>query len=304
VTARPAAAAAIVGYGALAYAAFLAVSIYLILFLAGAAVPKGIDDGPAGPAWLAVLVDVVLLAAFAVQHSVMARPWFKRAWTRVVAPPIERSTYVLLASGVLALLAWQWRPLPATVWSVDPGWARTTLWAGYASGWVVLVVSTFLVGHLELFGLQQVVLRARNRMTPTPAFREPLIYRIVRHPLMVGFLIAFWSTPDMSVGRLLLAAGATGYILVAVRFEEHDLRRELGDPYERYMERVPRFVPAIEGRSSWPAGARRRRALATRAPRSRSGRRASGGGGRRRGRAGRPGDGPGRGGRRGAARRS
>jgi protein-S-isoprenylcysteine O-methyltransferase Ste14 len=249
-TPRPAAAAAIVGYGAFAYAAFVAVSGYLILFLAGAGVPKAIDDGPSGPAWLAVLVDGLLLAAFAVQHSVMARPWFKRAWTRFVAPAIERSTYVLLASAVLALLAWQWRPLPATVWSVDPGWARTTLWAGYAAGWIVLVVSTFLVGHLELFGLRQVVLRVRNRATPAPAFREPLIYRLVRHPLMVGFLIAFWSTPDMSAGRSLLAAGATGYILVAVRFEEHDLRRELGEPYEQYMARVPRFVPAVGPRAS------------------------------------------------------
>lgn len=239
---------AIVGYGVLAYAMSMAALVYLILFLAGVGAPKGIDDGPTRPVWLAVLVDVVLLVLFAVQHSVMARPWFKRSWTRFVAPSIERSTYVLLAGAVLALLAWQWRPLPTTVWSVGPTGARTALWGGFASGWAILVVSSFLLGHFELFGLQQVMRRARNRAMPTPAFREPLIYRFIRHPLMVGFLIAFWSTPDMSVGRLLLAVGATSYIVVAVRFEEHDLRRDLGDPYERYIERVPRFMPALPTR--------------------------------------------------------
>lgn len=238
-------------FGILAYALFLAVFVYLVLFLAGVGVPKGIDDGQAHPVWLAVVVDVVLLVLFAVQHSVMARPWFKRWWTRFVAPSIERSTYVVLASAVLALLVWQWRPLPATVWSVEPAVARTALWAGYASGWAILVSSTFLLGHFELFGLRQV----RNRATATPAFREPFIYRYIRHPLMVGFLIAFWSTPDMSVGRLLLTVGMTGYIVVAVRFEEHDLRRDLGDPYERYVERVPRFVPASPRRRAQRARA-------------------------------------------------
>lgn len=240
--------AVIVAYGGVAYAVSMAVFAYLILFLAGVGVPKGIEGGPAGPAWLAILVDVVLVVLFAVPHSVMARPWFKRSWTRLVPPSIERSTYVLVASATLALLAWQWRPLTATVWSVEPPWARMALWGGYASGWAILVLTSFLLGHFDLFGLQQVVRRARDRVTPTPAFREPLIYRFVRHPLMVGFLIAFWSTPDMSVGRLLLAAGVTGYILIAVRFEERDLRRDLGDPYERYMERVPRFVPALRPR--------------------------------------------------------
>jgi methanethiol S-methyltransferase len=239
---------ATVGYGVLAYAMSMAVLVYFVLFLAGVGVPKDIDDGPTGPVWLAVLVDVALLVLFAVQHSVMARPWFKRAWTRFVAPSIERSTYVLLASAVLALLAWQWRPLSATVWSVEPAWARAALWAGYASGWAILVLSSFLLGHFEMFGLQQVIRRARNRAMPTTAFREPLIYRFVRHPLMTGFLIAFWSTPDMSVGRLLFAAGSTSYIVIAVRVEERDLRRELGDPYQRYTARVPRFIPALPTR--------------------------------------------------------
>jgi methanethiol S-methyltransferase len=239
---------AIVGYGVVAYAMSMAVLVYFLLVLAGVGVPKDIDDGPTGPVWLAVLVDVALLVLFAVQHSVMARPWFKRSWTRFVAPSIERSTYILLASAVLALLAWQWRPLPATVWSVGPTWARAALWGGFASGWAILVLSSFLLGHFEMFGLQQVIRRARNRAMPTTAFREPLIYRFIRHPLMTGFLIAFWSTPDMSAGRLLFAAGATSYIVVAVRFEERDLRRDLGDPYQRYIDRVPRFVPALPTR--------------------------------------------------------
>jgi protein-S-isoprenylcysteine O-methyltransferase Ste14 len=236
---------AIVGYGVLAYGVFMAVFVSLILFLAGVGVPKGVDDGAAGPAWLAVLVDSALLIVFAAQHSVMARPWFKRWWMRLVAPSVERSTYVLATSAVLALLFWQWRPLPATAWSAEPGWPRTVLWVGYATGWGVVVFSSFAVGHFELFGLRQVMRRARNRAMPAPGLRQPPIYRIVRHPLMVGFLIAFWSTPEMSAGRLLFAIAATDYILIAVRFEEHDLRQELGEPYERYMHRVPRFVPAL-----------------------------------------------------------
>jgi methanethiol S-methyltransferase len=238
-------------YGVVAYALFLGVLLYTIGFLAGVGVPKDVDDGPAGPAWQAVLVDLLLLGAFAVQHSVMARPWFKRWWTRFVPPAIERSTYVLAATLVVALLLWQWRPLPDQVWSVEATWARVPLWAGYLLGWGVLVLSTFLIGHFDLFGLRQVLARARDRRYAEPSFREPLLYRLVRHPLMAGFLIAFWVTPEMSAGRLLFAAAATGYILVAVRLEEHDLRRQLGEPYVRYLERTPRFVPrptAIAGR--------------------------------------------------------
>ena len=241
----------VLAYGVVAYALFLGVLLYTIGFLAGVGVPKDVDDGPAGPSWRAVLVDVLLLGVFAVQHSVMARPWFKRWWTRIVPAAIERSTYVLAASLVVALLLWQWRPLPDQVWSVEATWGRVLLWAGYMLGWGILVLSTFLIGHFDLFGVRQVLARARDRRYADPGFREPLFYRLVRHPLMVGFLIAFWVTPEMSAGRLLFAATATGYILVAVRLEEHDLRRELGEPYERYMARVPRFVPrptALAGR--------------------------------------------------------
>lgn len=233
----------VIGYGVLAYLAFLAAFGYTIGFLANAGVPKGVDDGTTGPAWAAVLIDAGLLGLFAIQHSVMARPWFKRWWARLVPQAIERSTFVLSASLVVGLLLWQWRPLPDMVWSVQTGWLRGLLWGLYAAGWAVLVLSTFLIGHFDLFGLRQVLARARRTAYTEPGFRQPLFYRLVRHPIMVGFLIAFWATPDMSVGRLLFAGVASGYILVAVRFEEHDLRRQLGEPYQRYAEEVPRFVP-------------------------------------------------------------
>lgn len=233
----------ILGYGVVAYVGFLAVFVYTIGFLAGIGVPKGVDDGPAGGGWRAAMVDVGLLGLFAVQHSVMARPWFKSWWTRFVPVAIERSTFVLAASVVVALLVWLWRPLPDTVWSVQHSWLRYLLWALYGAGWIILVLSTFLIGHFDLFGLRQVLARVRKTSYREPGFRQPLFYRIARHPIMTGFLIAFWTAPDMSVGRLLFVGVATGYILVAVRFEEHDLRRQLGEPYERYAREVPRFLP-------------------------------------------------------------
>lgn len=232
-----------VGYGVLAYAAFLAAIVYTMGFLANTLVPKGIDDGVTGPAWLAVLVDAGLLGVFAVQHSVMARPWFKRWWTRFVPAAVERSTFVLLSSLAVGLLLWQWRPLTADVWSVEAPWLRVLLWTVCGLGWGILVLSTFLIGHFDLFGLRQVLARARDAAYAEPGFRQPMLYRVVRHPIMVGFIIAFWATPDMTVGHLLFAAAATGYILIAVRFEEHDLRKSLGEPYERYARQVPRFIP-------------------------------------------------------------
>jgi methanethiol S-methyltransferase len=233
----------VAGYGLVAYAAFLAAIVYTVGFLANAVVPKGVDDGPESAAALAVAIDAALLGLFAVQHSVMARPWFKRWWTRFVPPSIERSTFVLVSSLLVGLLLWQWRPLPDAVWSVETGWLCALLWTVYLGGWAVLVISTFLLGHFDLFGLRQVLARARRRAYTEPGFGQPLFYRLVRHPLMTGFLIAFWATPDMSVGRLLFAGAASGYILVGVRFEERDLRRALGEQYERYAERLPRFFP-------------------------------------------------------------
>lgn len=235
--------ATVLAYGAVAYLAFLASLLYAIGFLAGVVVPKGVDDGTVVPAWQAVLVDAALLGLFAIQHSVMARPAFKRWWTGLVSPAIERSTYVAAATALLALLLWQWRPLPEDVWAVQQGWARAVLWAGYLLGWALLVLSTFLISHFDLFGLRQVLARARGNRYTEPGFRQPYLYTLVRHPLMVGFLIAFWVTPDMSAGRLLFAIGGTGYILIGVRLEEHDLKQQLGEPYERYLETVPRFVP-------------------------------------------------------------
>jgi protein-S-isoprenylcysteine O-methyltransferase Ste14 len=244
--------AAILGYGAVAYLLFLAVLIYTIGFLAGVGVPKGVDDGTTGPVWQALLINGGLLTLFAVQHSVMARPWFKRRWTRLVVSEVERSTYVLIASAVVALLLWQWRPLPDVVWTVESGWAQAILWSLYGLGWLILVGGTFLTGHFDLFGLRQVLARAGRRTYRPPGFRQTLLYRWVRHPMMVGFLISFWAVPRMSVGRLLFAVAASAYILVAVRLEEHDLREELGQPYLEYAARVPRFIPRLPAATAQP----------------------------------------------------
>jgi methanethiol S-methyltransferase len=244
----------VLAYGVLVYLFFLAVFVYTVGFLANLGVPKGIDDGATGPVVTAVLVDAGLLALFAVQHTVMARPAFKRWWTRFVSPAVERSTFVLAASLVLALLLWQWRPLPGIVWSVEAGSLRAALYALYGLGWIVVLGSTFLIDHFDLFGLRQVVARARERTHRPPGFRQPFVYRLVRHPLMVGFIIAFWAAPDMSAGRLLFAALGTGYILVGVRLEERDLRRHFGEVYAQYETTVPRFVPRMR-RTRAAAGA-------------------------------------------------
>lgn len=250
-------------YGVMAYVVFLGVLLYTIGFLAGEGVPKGIDDGASGPLALAALVDAGLLALFALQHSVMARAWFKRWWTRFVPASIERSTFVLSASLVLALLLWQWRPLRALAWSVEGVWGRAALWGLYGLGWMIVVGSTFLIDHFDLFGLRQVVARARGRSHQRVAFRQPLLYRVMRHPIMVGFMIAFWAAPDMSVGRMLFASLATGYIVLAVRFEERDLVAYHGEVYERYAAEVPRFLPrlgvglTLEGRAASEETARK-----------------------------------------------
>jgi protein-S-isoprenylcysteine O-methyltransferase Ste14 len=244
--------AMVLGYGIVAYVGFLATLIYLVGFLANVGVPKAVDDGSAGPATLAVVVDVALITLFAASHSVMARPWFKRRWTRLVPPAIERSTYVLVADLTLALTLWLWRPLPAEVWSVHADWARALLWTVYLAGWGLAVLSTILIGHWDLFGIRQVLARWRNRRYAEPMFREPWLYRLVRNPLLLGFLIAFWATPDMSAGRLLFAGVSSAYIMVGVRFEEHDLSAQLGEAYQRYLDRVPRFLPRTLSRSEAP----------------------------------------------------
>jgi len=245
----------ILGYAALAYAAFLAVLGYAIGFFADAGVPKGIDGGPRSPWPLAVAVDLLLLLLFAVQHTVMARPWFKRRWTRLVPAPAERATFVLFTSLLLALLFWLWRPAGGTVWHLR-GPAAGALLGLYAIGWVVAVGSTFMINHFDLFGLRQAYLYARGDAYRPPPFSERALYRWIRHPLMAGFLIVFWAAPVMTAGHLLFAAAATGYIGMGIAFEERDLRRDLGEPYRAYQRRVPALIPALWPRSrrSTPSG--------------------------------------------------
>src|SRR5215472_8270357 len=229
-------------YAVAGYLLMLAVLGYAIGFFAGAGVPKGIDEGARSPWPLAVAIDAGLLLLFAVQHTVMARPWFKRRWTRLVPAPAERATFVVAASLALALLFWLWRPVRGTVWHLS-GAAGAAGWALYVAGWAVALSATFLVSHADLFGLRQAYLYWRGIAYRPPAFTERGLFRWVRHPLMAGFLLIFWAAPVMTVGHLLLAVLATGYILAGIRFEERDLRRDLGDTYLGYAARVPALIP-------------------------------------------------------------
>ena len=238
----------ILGYAAVVYATFVAVLGYAIGFFAGAVVPKGIDQGPRSPWPAAVAIDLALLLLFAVQHTVMARPWFKRRWTQLVPVPAERATFVLCANLLLALLFWLWRPVGATVWHLS-GTAAGAVLALSAIGCVVAVGSTFMIDHFDLFGLRQAYLHARGAAYRPPPFTERALYRWVRHPLMTGFVIVFWAAPVMTAGHLLFAAAATGYILLGIRFEERDLGRDLGATYRAYHGRVPALVPALRPRS-------------------------------------------------------
>jgi len=232
-------------YGVVVYAFFVGTFVYAILFAGNLLVPKSIDVGAASPLAEALVVNVLLLGLFAVQHSVMARPAFKRWWTRFVPNTIERSTYVLLSSLLLFLLFWQWRTMPAIVWDVvwTPG--RIALWVVFAAGWVMALVSTFLINHFDLFGLRQVYLAWRGTPYTDLEFRESLLYRVVRHPLMLGFILAFWAIPTMTAGHLLFAVATTGYILIAMQLEEHDLVAALGDRYRDYRSRVPMLIPGL-----------------------------------------------------------
>ncbi|MBX3463871.1 MAG: isoprenylcysteine carboxylmethyltransferase family protein [Planctomycetes bacterium] len=229
-------------YGTAVYTLFLGTFLYMIGFVAGVLVPKHIDSGPAGPLGTALLVNGGLLAAFALQHAIMARPGFKRRWTRLVPPAAERSTFVLATCTVLATMVWQWRPMPDVVWQVE-GTAAIAMQAASGAGWLLVLVATFLIDHFELFGLRQVVLHFQGRNPRAAAFRERSLYRWVRHPIMLGFLIAFWATPVMTVGHLFFALMCTGYILVGVRMEEADLVRAHGDAYLDYRRRVPGLLP-------------------------------------------------------------
>ena len=240
-------------YGIAAYAVFLVTILYAIGFVGNVGVPKSIDSGEPGSLGGALIVNTLLLGLFAAQHSVMARQGFKRCWTRFVPPSVERSTYVLFASLVLLLIFWQWRPIPEPVWTVEHPIAVVALNAIYWFGWGMLVVSTFLLSHFELFGISQVFARLVGRQLPEPVFKTPLLYRNVRHPLYLSFLIVFWSTPVMTAGHLLFSLATTAYILVAVQLEERDLIQLFGDQYRRYRREVAMLFPLPRRKSAGPA---------------------------------------------------
>jgi protein-S-isoprenylcysteine O-methyltransferase Ste14 len=230
-------------YGAAVYAFFLATFCYAIAFVGNLWVPKTIDSGAAPGIAEAIAVNLVLLAIFALQHSIMARRSFKRWWTGIVSPAVERSTFVLAATAALALLLWQWRPMPAVVWQVENQAAVTAIWAVFWLGWGVLLLATFLINHFELFGLRQVFARLTGRSIPEAEFRTPMLYRYVRHPIYLGFIMGFWAAPVMSAGHLLFAIGGTGYIFVGIWFEERDLIAQFGDKYRRYRDQVGMLLP-------------------------------------------------------------
>ncbi|MDB5306705.1 MAG: integral rane protein [Gemmataceae bacterium] len=242
--ARPTTKALSLSYGLISYMIFFGTFLYAIGFVGNLVVPQSIDSGAVVPVGEAVAVNVLLLGLFAVQHSVMARPAFKRWWTRFVPPQVERSTYVLATSLLLVLMFWQWCPLPGVVWEVGHP-AAAVLWVLFGVGWVLVLISTFLIDHFDLFGLRQVALYARGRPYIPPPFRTPALYKIVRHPIMLGFLIAFWSMPTMTWGHLLFAGITTAYIFVGVFLEERDLKNSFGGSYEEYRRRVGMLVPRV-----------------------------------------------------------
>lgn len=230
-------------YGIVCYLAFFLVFLYTIGFVGNFLTPTSLERGPSGPLALAWVVDLALLCLFAVQHSGMARRGFKHWVTRWLPWTVERSTYVLMTSLVLVLIFWQWRPLPGVVWNVESPWAYWLLYVLFALGWFLVFTSTFVIDHWDLFGLRQVWLRLRNRAYTPPEFKDHLYYRLIRHPLLLGFLVAFWAIPMMSVGHLLFAVATTGYMLFAIRLEERDLLAAHGEDYQRYRERVPMLCP-------------------------------------------------------------
>jgi methanethiol S-methyltransferase len=235
-------------YAALTYVFFFLTFLYAIAFVDDLPfAPKTLDSGAQGPLLPTLVIDALLLGLFAMQHSVMARPAFKRWWTKLVAPPIERTTYVLFASAALVVLYVFWRPLLAPIWSVAPGAAATALTALSLIGWGIVLISTFLISHFELFGLTQVWRRLRGSEQAPTEFRTPVFYRLVRHPIYAGFIIAFWATPRMTLGHLIFAVGTLGYILIAIQLEERDLIGVFGQRYLGYRREVGMLIPKLGG---------------------------------------------------------
>jgi len=237
-------------YGSFSYLIFLATFLYAIAFVGGFVVPTQLDGPSQGPITTALAIDAALLMVFAVQHSVMARRWFKERWTQIVPWAIERATFVLCASAALLLLFWLWRPIGIPVWTIENGYARLIVWTLFAAGWGTVLVMTFLINHFDLFGLRQVwLLLIGKPYTPVP-FRTPLPYRIIRHPLYFGFLLAFWMTPHMTLAHLVFALATTAYIVLAIQFEERDLLSEHGASYAEYRRKVPMLLPGMRSSAS------------------------------------------------------
>jgi methanethiol S-methyltransferase len=235
-------------YGVVSYLLFFVTFLYAIGFVGNLVVPKTIDSGSGIVNLESILINVLLLGLFGLQHSVMARPGFKNWWTTFIPKQIERSTFVLLASLTLDLLFSQWRSITTVVWSVEIPAVRIVLYVLFAAGWLIVLLSTFMINHFDLFGLRQVYTYLRNREYKELGFRTPLLYKFLRHPIMLGFLIAFWATPHMTVGHLLFAIVTTAYILVAVQLEERDLTQYFGDQYREYKHTTSMFVPRMPKR--------------------------------------------------------
>jgi protein-S-isoprenylcysteine O-methyltransferase Ste14 len=230
-------------YGVFCYLVFFATFLYAVAFLGDFGVARTIDSGIEGSLGKALAINAGLLALFALQHSIMARSWFKRAWTRIVPPAAERSTYVLFSSVALILLFWQWRPIGGVVWQVDNELGQMGIYVVYAAGWILLLLATFLINHFDLFGLRQVYLHFMGQDYTGLPFRTPGLYRMVRHPIYLSWLCIFWATPRMTIAHLVFALATTGYILIAIPLEERDLIRAYGDAYRRYKQQVPGILP-------------------------------------------------------------